>query len=92
MYHCNPLAGERYYLQLLLTVVKGLQSFEHLCTVNGIIYKTFCGAYMALGLTYNNSKRIETFKKAVIFTNEEALQRLLVTVLVHGDLADALTI
>lgn len=30
IHHCNPLAGERYYLRLLLTVVPGPQSYEDL--------------------------------------------------------------
>lgn len=27
MYHCNPFAGERYYLRLLFTVIRGARSF-----------------------------------------------------------------
>ena len=30
MHYCNPLQGERFYLQLLLTVIPGAKSFEHL--------------------------------------------------------------
>ena len=41
MYHCNPLQGERFYLRLLLTVNPGAKSFEHLRTVNGIVYKRY---------------------------------------------------
>lgn len=44
IYHCNPFMGERYYLRLLLTIVKGPQSFEHLRTINGIIYDSFQAA------------------------------------------------
>lgn len=30
MYHCNPLADKKSYLRLLLTIVRGSRSFEHL--------------------------------------------------------------
>ena len=50
MYTCSPLAGERYYLRLLLTVVPGAKSFEGLRTIAGIEYPTFREACRALGL------------------------------------------
>ena len=41
MYYCSPIAGERFYLRLLLTSVPGPTSFKDLCTVAGIVYLTF---------------------------------------------------
>ena len=41
MYYCNPTAGERFYVRLLLTAVRGPTSFEHLRTVAGTPYPTF---------------------------------------------------
>jgi len=41
IYTCNPLAGERYFLRLLLTVVPGARSFQHLRTIAGHEYPTF---------------------------------------------------
>lgn len=35
MYHCSPLAGEWFYLRLLLTTVRRPRSFDDLRTVNG---------------------------------------------------------
>ncbi|CAG8807973.1 14076_t:CDS:2, partial [Cetraspora pellucida] len=34
IYFADPLAGERFYLRLLLTVIRSPQSFKHLRTVN----------------------------------------------------------
>ena len=48
MYHCNPTAGEKFYVRLLLTSVPGPQSFTHLRTVNGVEHGTFCDACVAL--------------------------------------------
>ena len=50
IYHCNPFAGERYYLRLLLTIVRGAKSFQDLCTVNGVLHSTFQATCVARGL------------------------------------------
>jgi hypothetical protein len=47
MYYANPTAGDRFYLRLLLTVVKGAISFEDLRTVDGIMHATFKQACIA---------------------------------------------
>ena len=44
LYTCSPLCGERYFLRLLLTIVSGAQSFQHLQTVTEIKYPTFFGS------------------------------------------------
>lgn len=51
MYHSNPTTGEKYFLQLLLTAVKGPQSFKHPRTVNGVRHETFHEGCIALVLT-----------------------------------------
>ncbi|XP_076893331.1 uncharacterized protein LOC143545295 [Bidens hawaiensis] len=50
----NPAEGERYYLRLLLSNVKGPTSFEDLCTVNGVKYPTFRRAALEIGLIEND--------------------------------------
>ena len=50
MYFASPNSGERFYLRLLLTVVKGPTSFEDLRTVDGVIYESFKAACVAQGL------------------------------------------
>ena len=49
--YSNPASGERYYLRMLLNIVRGAESFEKLMTVNDVEYKTFkdaCFAYRLL--------------------------------------------
>lgn len=36
MYYCNPTAGEKFYVRLLLMAVTSVQSFERLWTVNSV--------------------------------------------------------
>lgn len=50
MYMCSPAAGERYYLRLLLSAVRGPQSFAALRIVNGVEHSTFKEAAAAHGL------------------------------------------
>jgi hypothetical protein len=50
IHHANPTQGERYYLRMLLTNVRGPQSFEDLRTVDGTVYDTFRQACVARGL------------------------------------------
>jgi hypothetical protein len=50
MYHVNPISGEQFDLQLFLTVVISPKSYADLRTINGTVYDTFNGAFVALGL------------------------------------------
>jgi len=50
MYFVHPVANERFFLCLLLTVVPGATSFEHLRIVDDIEHPTFQVACKALGL------------------------------------------
>ena len=69
MYHCNPFAGERYYLRLLLTVVRAARSFQHLHTVEGILHPTFQATCVARGLLEDNCEWTECFEEASLFTS-----------------------
>ena len=73
MYHCNPTAGEKFYIRLLLTAVCGSQSFEHLQTVNSIQYGTFHEVCVALQLVADNQHWVHTFEEAVIYASDERL-------------------
>jgi hypothetical protein len=47
MYYAHPSSGERFFLHLLLTALKGATSFEHLHTVNDVVYGSFKEACFA---------------------------------------------
>lgn len=88
VYHCNPFMGEKYYLRLLLTTVRGPQSFEHLRTINNTLYPTFKSACIALGLLADDNEWITCFNEAVVFTGGYALRLLFTTALLFGIVAD----
>ncbi len=56
MYFIHPAAGERFFLRLLLTVVLGVPSFEHLRTIDNIEHPTFQVACRALGLLQDDAE------------------------------------
>ena len=78
LYHCNPTAGEKFYVRLLLTSVRGLQSFTHLRTVNRVEHKTFWDACVALGLTQNDEHWSLTMTEVASYASGERLRRLFV--------------
>ena len=88
MYYLNPTAGERFYLRLLLTAVRGPTSFEHLRTVDGTLHPTFQAACVALGLLDDDREWIDYLTEASVFTAGPQLRTLFVTALVYGSVAD----
>ena len=56
LYFASPAQGERFYLRMLLTVIKGAMSFPDLHTVNGTVHDTFKKACMALVLLQDDQE------------------------------------
>jgi hypothetical protein len=56
MYFVHLAAGERFFLRLLLTIVPGATSFEHLRTVDNTEHLTFQAACRALGLLQDDAE------------------------------------
>jgi hypothetical protein len=50
IYYVHPSVGERYYLRMLLLIVKGATNYEDLRKYNNILYPTFKEACKAHGL------------------------------------------
>ena len=90
--YCNPSAGERFYLRLLLTVIPGPKSYEFLRTVNGIIHNTFREACVALHLTQDDKEWIKCFDEAKEFSSGSALRAMFTSAILFGELSSPLTI
>ncbi len=56
LYFINPSGGERYFLRTLLMKVKGVISFEALCTINGVVHDTFKSACITFSLYDSDDK------------------------------------
>ncbi|GMP41859.1 hypothetical protein CsSME_00011808 [Camellia sinensis var. sinensis] len=76
MYFASPNCGERFYLRLLLTVVKGPKSFQSLRTVDNVVHDTFKLACIARGLLEDDEEWIQCLKEAVVIKTGYQLRRL----------------
>jgi hypothetical protein len=81
MYIASPNSGERFYLRLLLTVVKGPTSYECLRTVNNVLHDTFKSACMARGLLEDDDEWIKCLEEAAIMRTGYQLRRLFSVIL-----------
>jgi hypothetical protein len=88
LYFVNPAMGERYFLQTLLTVVKGATSFEDLRTVNGRVYQTFKVIAIARGLYDFDDEWDLCLQEASKMQTRAQLRALFVTILTHSNPAN----
>jgi len=92
MCSASPFQGERYYLSLLLTVVRGARSFEDLRTVDGIEFATFKGGCIALRLLEDDGEWIAMFRDAQAFMTGRAFRHLFALALQHTTITNPLAI
>ncbi|XP_028100375.1 uncharacterized protein LOC114299737 [Camellia sinensis] len=81
MYFASPNSGERFYLRLLLTVVKGPKSFQCLRTLNNVLHDTFKSAYVARGLLEDDEEWIQCLKETAVMKTGYQLRRLFTIIL-----------
>jgi hypothetical protein len=60
MYFVSPVAGERYFLRILLTHVKGAESFEAMREFEGVQYSSYKEAAVARGLLQDDHEWDQT--------------------------------
>lgn len=92
IYHCSPVAGEKFYLRLLLTSVPGARSFADLYMVDGVRYPTYQAACIARGLAEDDQEWYRCFDEAVLFSSAGSLRTLFLTGLRQQLMADPLII
>jgi hypothetical protein len=83
MYFVGPSGGERFYLRLLLTVVKGPTSFEDLRTFDGILHDNFKSACIARGLLDSDEQWDRSLAEAALWQTGSQLRELFVCILLH---------
>jgi hypothetical protein len=81
MYYAHPSAGERFYLRLLLTVVKGATSYEALRTFQDVLYPTFREACIAYGLTEDDNEWHQCLEEAKHMAVGRQMRHLFVTII-----------
>ncbi len=84
LYFVSPSAGKHYFLRTLLTKVKGVVSFEALCTINDVVHDTIKSACNALGLYDSDDKWNACLEEAVGMETGGQLRFLFMTILAFG--------
>ncbi|CAH9123167.1 unnamed protein product [Cuscuta epithymum] len=81
----NPMEGERYYLRLLLSNVRGPTSFVDLKSVGSDAMATYRAAAERLGLLSGDFVIRASLDEAVLFQLPSSLRRLFATHLCYSD-------
>ncbi|XP_026459723.1 uncharacterized protein LOC113360429 [Papaver somniferum] len=87
-YFVSPNAGELFYLRLLLTVVAGARSFEHLRTVNGVLHPTYKKACVELGLLERDAEFVYCLREAATVQVGSQMRKLFKIILADGNPAE----
>ncbi|XP_071695348.1 uncharacterized protein [Rutidosis leptorrhynchoides] len=77
--YSNPASGERYYLRMLLNIVKGPRSFGEIRTVDGFLHPTFKDACFAYGLVNDDREWSHAILEATLWASGVQLRELFVT-------------
>ncbi|GKC63748.1 ATP-dependent DNA helicase PIF1-like protein [Tanacetum coccineum] len=80
-----PDSGERYYLRMLLNVVRGPRYFKELMTVNKKIYATFKATCFAYGLLNDDKEWTHAIAEAKFWAIRPQLRDLFITILLFCD-------
>jgi hypothetical protein len=87
----HPSAGERYYVRMLLMVVKRAQNYESLRTYDHILHPTFKEACRACGLLEDDQEWYNAFDEAAPWATMNQLHQLFVTMLIFCEVGDELS-
>lgn len=88
LYYVKPTEGERFYLRMLLMIVKGAKNYEDIRTYNGITYKTFKETCAARGLLMDDNEWYKTFDEAASWATSPQLRSLFIILLLYCNLED----
>lgn len=88
LYYVNPAEGERFYLRMLLMIVKGAKNYEEIRTYNDVLYQTFKEACAARGLLDDDKEWYQTYKEAINWATSFQLRNLFVIMLTYCQIKD----
>jgi len=83
LYMVQPSEGERYYLRMLLTHIKGAISFDDLKTINGHMCRSFKEACICLGLLQDDTEWSICLHEASQIKKGKQLRHLFAMILLY---------
>ncbi|XP_068328108.1 uncharacterized protein [Pyrus communis] len=90
--YVHPVAGELYYLRLLLNYQKSGFCFDDLRTIRGVLQPTFQAACNSLGLLGDDKEWNNAMLEAMVTASSHQLRQLFVTLVLFCDVADPTTL
>lgn len=90
IYSAHPSSGEKFYLRMLLNIVRGPHNYEDIKTINGVTYPTFKAACYALGLLDDDKEWNDCLQEASNWATGYQLRQLFVTLLLYCEVSDPL--
>jgi hypothetical protein len=92
VYYAHPSSGEKFYLRMLLNIIKGLRNFKEIRAVNNVTYPTYKDACYALGLLDNDNEWHDCMIEASNWASGKQLRQLFVTILMFCKVSDTLNL
>ena len=91
MYVVHPMAGEQFYLRVLLTDIPGATSFEALRTTrDGVLCNTFREAAALRGLLADDSEWHKALEEVATYASGKQLRELFAYILLFCDIGSPL--
>ncbi|KAK9733232.1 hypothetical protein RND81_04G053500 [Saponaria officinalis] len=87
VYHSSPGCGERYFMRMLLNIIKGPTCYEDIRTINGITYPSFREAFYALGLLGDDKEYVDAIVEASFWVSGLYLRKLFTTLLLSNSVS-----
>ena len=88
IFHAHPTSGDRFYLRMLLNVVKGARSFEEIRTINHVVYPTYRAACYAHGLLDDDKEWDDAIKEASNWVSGRQLREMFAMLLLFCEVTD----
>ncbi|XP_050256589.1 uncharacterized protein LOC126702031 [Quercus robur] len=88
IFHAHPASGDRFYLRMLLNVVKGARSFEEIRTIDHVVYPTYRAACYAHGLLDDDKEWDDAIKEAFNWASGRQLRELFATLLLFCEVTN----
>ena len=82
MLYAHPAEGERFYLRIMLSHVRGATSYVHLRTLKGVTYPTFREACENIGLVETDDTLDNCMAEAATWQMPCSLRRLFATIMI----------
>lgn len=85
--HVPSIIDDSYHLRILINSKRGMTSFDHIKTVNGVVHKTYRDTCYTLGLLDDDKEYIEGIKEAHFMCSPKFVRRLFVIMLISDSLS-----